>query len=160
MNIVYIIIGIIVFGILIAVHELGHFLAAKAFGVKVLEFSIGMGPRILKKQGRETLYSLKALPLGGSCLMEGEDEDSPDPRSFTVQRRWKRLIILAAGAFMNFVVGAIVVFILVSQMNSGFVGHHRDKAGGRLPGGALRRSGPDDGRQARLCKRRAPVLYR
>jgi regulator of sigma E protease len=122
LNIVYIIIGIIVFGILIAVHELGHFLAAKAFGVKVLEFSIGMGPRIFKKQGKETLYSFKALPLGGSCLMEGEDEETPDPRSFTAQRRWKRVIILVAGAFMNFVVGAIVVFILVSQMNGGFIG--------------------------------------
>jgi regulator of sigma E protease len=121
MNIVYIIIGIIVFGILIAVHELGHFLAAKAFNVKVLEFSIGMGPRILKKQGRETLYSLRALPIGGSCLMEGEDEETPDPRSFTAQRRWKRLIILAAGAFANFVAGAIVVVVLVFQMN-GFVG--------------------------------------
>ncbi|SHH75865.1 regulator of sigma E protease [Sporobacter termitidis DSM 10068] len=117
----YIIIAIIVFGILIAVHELGHFAAAKAFGVKVLEFSIGMGPRLLKKQGKETLYSLRAFPFGGSCLMEGEDEETPDPRSFTAQRRWKRVIILVAGAFMNFVFGAVVVFILVSQMG-GFTG--------------------------------------
>jgi regulator of sigma E protease len=120
--ILYIIIAIIIFGILIAVHELGHFVAAKSFNVRVLEFSIGMGPRIFKKQGKETLYSLKLLPLGGSCLMEGEDEETPDPRSFTAQRRWKRVIILVAGAFMNFVVGAIVVFILVSQMNGGFGG--------------------------------------
>jgi regulator of sigma E protease len=117
----YIVIGIIVFGILIAVHELGHFMAAKACNVKVLEFSIGMGPRLLKKQGKETLYSLRALPIGGSCLMEGEDEDTPDPRSFTAQKRWKRFIILIAGAAMNFILGAIIVFLLFSQA-SGFVG--------------------------------------
>jgi regulator of sigma E protease len=117
----YIVIGILVFGILIIVHELGHFAAAKAFNVKVVEFSVGMGPRILKKQGKETLYSLRVLPLGGSCLMEGEDEEVPDPRSFTAQKRWKRFIILVAGSLMNFIFGALVVFILVSQMTA-FVG--------------------------------------
>ncbi len=100
---------------LIIIHELGHFLAAKAFNVKVVEFSIGMGPRLFKKQGKETLFSLRALPIGGSCLMEGEDEETPDPRSFTAQARWKRFIILVAGPFMNFIAGALIVLILVSQ---------------------------------------------
>lgn len=117
----YIIIAIIVFGILIVIHELGHFTAAKAFGVKVLEFSVGMGPRLFKKQGKETLYSLRVLPLGGSCLMEGEDSDSEDMRSFTSQARWKRFIILAAGAFMNFLFGVIIIAVLVSQIK-GFTG--------------------------------------
>lgn len=111
----YIVIAIIAFGILISVHELGHFAAAKAFGVKVNEFAIGMGPVILKKQGKETLYSLRALPIGGFCAMEGEDEDSEDPRSFTNQVRWKRTVILIAGAFMNFLTGfIIVIFIFLS----------------------------------------------
>lgn len=114
----YIIIAILAFGFLIAIHELGHFMAAKAFNVKVVEFSMGMGPRLLKKQGKETLYSLRALPIGGSCLMEGEDEETPDPRSFTAQARWKRFIILVAGSFMNFLAGALVVLILVSQAAS------------------------------------------
>jgi regulator of sigma E protease len=118
----YIIIAIIAFGFLIIIHELGHFMAAKAFNVKVVEFSIGMGPKLLKKQGKETLYSLRALPIGGSCLMEGEDEETPDPRSFTAQARWKRFIILVAGAFMNFVAGALIVLILVSQA-PGFYGN-------------------------------------
>lgn len=118
----YIVIAIIAFGFLIAIHELGHFTAAKAFGVKVIEFSMGMGPRLFKKQGKETMYSLRALPIGGSCLMEGEDEETPDPRSFTAQKRWKRFIILVAGAFMNFLTGAVIVLILVSQA-SGFVGN-------------------------------------
>ncbi len=111
----YIVIAILAFGFLIIIHELGHFLTAKAFGVKVIEFSIGMGPRLLKKQGKETLFSLRALPIGGSCQMEGEDEETPDPRSFTAQSRWKRFIILVSGSFMNFVAGALIILILVSQ---------------------------------------------
>jgi regulator of sigma E protease len=117
----YIIIAIIAFGFLIAIHELGHFVAAKLCGVRVNEFAIGMGPAILKKQGKETLYALRLLPIGGFCAMEGEDGDSEDPRAFSSQARWKRLIILAAGAFMNFLVGFIVVIILCMQMHS-FVG--------------------------------------
>lgn len=103
-----IIIAILAFGVLIAVHELGHFFAAKAFGVKVEEFALGMGPTILKKQGKETLYSLRAFPLGGFCAMEGEDEEVDSPSSFTSQKAWKRAIILCAGAFMNFVLGFVL----------------------------------------------------
>ncbi|NLT15071.1 MAG: peptidase M50 [Clostridiales bacterium] len=111
----YIAIAILVFGFLIIIHEFGHFMAAKAFNVRVVEFSVGMGPRLLKKQGKETLFSLRALPIGGSCLMEGEDEETQDPRSFTAQTRWKRFIILVAGSFMNFLTGAVIVLILTSQ---------------------------------------------
>ena len=110
----YIIIAIIVFGLLIATHEFGHFIAAKACGVKVLEFAIGMGPALFKRQGKETLYSLRVLPIGGYCAMEGEDEESPDPRAFTSAKWWKRLIILAAGSFMNLLLGFIVVLCLYS----------------------------------------------
>ena len=107
----YIVLAILAFGILIASHEFGHFVAAKACGVKVNEFSIGMGPAIYKKQGKETLYALRVLPIGGYCAMEGEDEETEDPRSFTRQAPWKKLIILAAGAFMNFVLGVIVIIL-------------------------------------------------
>ena len=116
----YIIIAIVAFGILITVHELGHFLAAKAFHVKVNEFAIGMGPALLKRQRGETLYTLRALPIGGYCAMEGEDEESPDARAFTRQTRWKRLIILAAGSFMNFLAGfLIVIFLFISAESFG-----------------------------------------
>ena len=80
-TIVYILVAVLIFGVLIAVHELGHFLAAKACGVTVNEFSIGMGPALWKKQKGETLYSLRAIPCGGFCAMEGEDEDSDDPHA-------------------------------------------------------------------------------
>lgn len=111
----YIVLAIIAFGILIITHELGHFLAARACGVKVLEFSVGMGPLLLKKQGKETQYSLRLLPFGGFCSMEGEEEDTGDPRSFTAQAPWKRAVILAAGAAANFVVGFLLVVIVFSQ---------------------------------------------
>ena len=111
----YIIIAILMFGILIAVHEFGHFAAAKGLGVKVNEFSIGMGPAIFKRQKGETLYALRILPIGGYCAMEGEDEETDDPRSFTKQSAWKRLIILVAGSAMNFVFGFLIVLVIYSS---------------------------------------------
>ena len=112
MTFVYILFAVLIFGILIAVHEFGHFSVAKLCGVKVNEFSIGMGPALWKKQKGETLYSLRAVPLGGYCAMEGEDEDSGDPRAFVVQPAWKRILILCAGSFNNFLLGLMVIFFL------------------------------------------------
>jgi len=117
----YIVLAIIAFGILIAIHELGHFLAAKLLKVRVNEFAIGFGPKLLKKQRKETLYSLRAFPLGGFCLMEGQDEDSPDPRAFTSQKRWRRVVILIAGSAANFIAGFIIILILTSGA-TGFTG--------------------------------------
>ena len=111
----FIVIAIIAFGILIGIHEFGHFVAAKSLGVKVNEFSIGMGPAIFKRQKGETLYALRCLPIGGYCAMEGEDEETEDPRCFTKQRAWKRIIILCAGSFMNFLLGFVLVVIIFSQ---------------------------------------------
>lgn len=114
MTIVYILFAILIFGVLIAVHEFGHFTAAKLSGVKVEEFSIGMGPAIFKKKRGETLYALRCIPIGGYCAMTGEDGESDDPRAFGNQKIWKRLIILVAGSFMNFLLGLLVVLILYS----------------------------------------------
>ena len=111
----YIIIAIILFGILIAVHEFGHFITAKLLGVKVNEFAIGMGPRIFHKTKGETEYSLRILPIGGFCAMEGEDEATDDPRSFECQAAWKKFIILVAGSFMNFLAGLLIILVLFSQ---------------------------------------------
>lgn len=112
MTVIYVLFGILMFGVLIAVHELGHFSAAKLLGVKVNEFSIGMGPAIVQKQRGETVYSLRCIPIGGFCAMEGEDEETGDPRAFTSQKPWKRAVILVAGSFMNFVLGFLIVFFL------------------------------------------------
>ncbi len=116
----YILIAILAFGVLIAIHEFGHFIVAKACHVKVNEYSIGMGPALLKKQGEETLYSLRLLPIGGYCAMEGEDEDTGDERAFSRQSAWKKILILVAGAGMNFLLGFLIVAFLYSNA-SGFV---------------------------------------
>ena len=120
-GIVSVIIGILLFSILIFVHELGHFMAAKAFGVQVNEFSMFMGPAIYKKQKGETLYTIRCIPIGGYCAMEGEDQDTDNPRSFQKAVWWKRLIILVAGAVMNFIIGIVffaIVYLPVQQIGT------------------------------------------
>ena len=104
--------AILLFSILIFVHELGHFVAAKLSGVQVNEFSIFMGPALWKKQVGETLYSIRLVPLGGYCAMEGEDADTDSPRSFQKAAWWKRLLILVAGSFMNFLIGAVLMVLV------------------------------------------------
>ncbi len=101
---------IFVFGVIVLIHELGHFLAARWHGVYVKEFSIGMGPRLWSHQGKETLYSLKAFPIGGSVQMEGEQEESEAQNSFGQKKAWQRFTIIAAGPLMNFVLALILLF--------------------------------------------------
>lgn len=127
-KLIYIIIAIVIFGLLIAIHELGHFLVAKACGVKVLEFSIGMGPQLWHKEGKETKYSLRLFPIGGFCAMEGEDGDSDDPRAFGNTAGWKKFLVLIAGSASNFIAGMLLILCLfaastgyVSTTLSGFV---------------------------------------
>ena len=104
--------AILLFSFLIFIHEFGHFIAAKLSGVQVNEFSMFMGPAIYKKQHGETLYSVRCIPIGGYCAMEGEDEDTDNPRSFQKAVWWKRLIILVAGAALNFLVGVMIMVIV------------------------------------------------
>lgn len=112
----YIILAILLFGILIAAHEWGHFIAARLCGVTVHEFAIGMGPLVWKKKGKKgTMFSLRALPIGGFCAMEGEEEESNDPHSLSNQGFWKKIFVFAAGAAMNFLVGVLILLILNFQ---------------------------------------------
>ena len=104
--------AILLFSFLIFIHELGHFVAAKLSGVQVNEFSMFMGPAIFKRQVGETLYAIRCIPLGGYCAMEGEDGGSDNPRAFDKAAWWKRLIILIAGAAMNFVAGVLLLAIV------------------------------------------------
>ena len=110
MTIIY---AVIMVCILIFVHELGHFIAAKACGVKVNEFALGMGPAIFQRKKGETTYSLRIIPMGGYCAMEGEDEESTDARAFNNQPALQKSIILVAGAAMN-VLTALILMIVVS----------------------------------------------
>ena len=109
MTIIY---AILIFCLLIFVHELGHFIVAKLSGVRVNEFAIGMGPAIFKKQKGETLYAVRVFPIGGYCAMEVEDEDSDDPAAFNNKPAWKRACVLAAGSFMNLVTCIVLLIII------------------------------------------------
>lgn len=110
MNIFVTIIAVIVFFVILIVpHELGHFMAAKLMGVKVNEFSFGMGPAIFQKQGKETLYSVRVFPVGGYCALEGENEDTGDPRAFNSKPGWKKIVILVAGVTMNMLTALVIV---------------------------------------------------
>ncbi len=110
-----IIIGILLFELIIFCHEFGHFITAKLSGVKVNEFALGMGPRLLKFQKGETIYSLRLFPIGGFCAMEGEDTESDDKRAFQNIKVWKRMIIVVSGAIMNVLLGLVMMFIIVIQ---------------------------------------------
>ena len=114
----YILIALLMFGILIALHELGHFITAKLLGVRVNEFAIGMGPCLWSKVKGETQYSLRAIPIGGYCAMEGEDADSDDPGAFGNKPAWKKFIVLVAGSFMNLLTGVVILGLLFSQSTS------------------------------------------
>ena len=107
-----IIFAILIFSFLIFIHEFGHFITAKLSGVQVNEFAMFMGPAIWKKQKGETLYSIRCIPIGGYCAMEGEDKDTDNPRSFQKAAWWKRLIILVAGSAMNFIAGILIMVIV------------------------------------------------
>lgn len=107
-----IIFAVLIFSLLVFVHEFGHFAAAKLSGVQVNEFSIFMGPALVKWERNGTLYAIRCIPFGGYCAMEGEDGDSDNPKAFTRAAWWKRLIILVAGAFMNFVTGLLLLVVI------------------------------------------------
>ena len=107
-----IVFAILIFSLLIFLHELGHFVAAKAFGVQVNEFSMFMGPAIFRKQKGETLYTIRCIPIGGYCAMEGEDGDTDNPRAFGKAKVWKRFVILVSGAAMNLIAGFLIVVIV------------------------------------------------
>jgi len=113
--VLYILIALLVFGLLIFIHELGHFLAARACGVAVKEFAIGMGPRIFKWKSKkhETEYGLRLLPIGGFVSMVGEDEDSDSEKAFCNKSVWKRMAIILAGPAMNILLGFILMIVLV-----------------------------------------------
>ncbi|MBR4941207.1 MAG: site-2 protease family protein, partial [Clostridia bacterium] len=113
----YIVLAILIFGLLIIVHEFGHFLVAKAVGVRVNQFSVGLGPRLFGKKIGETDFCVCALPIGGACVMEGEEEESDDSRAFLKKPIWARFLILVAGSVMNFLMGVVILVIIAMPMS-------------------------------------------
>ncbi len=111
-----IIVAILVFGFIVLVHEFGHFLFAKLNGITVVEFSIGMGPRLFSVVWRDTRYSIKILPFGGSCMMLGEDGEEKEPGAFTSKPVLARIAVIAAGPVFNFILAFLFAMVLVGQM--------------------------------------------
>ena len=107
------IVSVVMFLVMISLHEFGHFIVAKALKFRVDEFSVGMGPLILKKQKGETQYSLRALPLGGYCKFDEDNPEDDDPRAFVNQKAWKRLIVLLAGGVFNIILGFVLFIVVV-----------------------------------------------
>lgn len=110
--------AIVIFLVLVLIHEFGHFIVSKLCGVKVHEFAVGMGPAVWKKQRGETLYSLRIVPIGGYCKLEGEDEASDDPRAFGSKTPLQRIAILAAGAVMNILLGFALMLVILFMPKS------------------------------------------
>lgn len=113
-----IVIAILAFCVIIIIHELGHFTAAKLCGIQVNEFAVGMGPVILRKKGRETNYVIRLLPIGGSVSMEGEQDSSDNPRAFNRKPVWQRMIVILAGPIMNLILGFFVAMIYVCTISN------------------------------------------
>lgn len=111
-----IILAILIFSLIIIIHELGHFLLAKRGGIRVNEFSLGMGPTLLGRQIGETRYSLKLLPFGGSCMMEGEDGESDKEDSFGAKSVWTRISVVAAGPVFNFILAFLLALIIIGSI--------------------------------------------
>ena len=133
MTFLTVLVAIICFGIIIMIHEAGHFFVAKKCGIRVLEFSIGMGPAIVSTLRGETKYSLRVLPIGGYCAMEGEDDSSDDPRAFRRQSVWKRMLVTAAGAVMNLILGFLLIILVIcidtAITSTTIAGFHTDDSG-------------------------------
>ncbi len=122
--------AIVIFAVLVIVHEGGHFFAAKALGVKVNEFSVGMGPLIFKRQKGDTQYSLRAFPVGGYVAMEGESEESDDGRAFCSKPAWLKAVVLAAGPFMNFLLAVLVIGCMITYLGTSYTPYIQSVADG------------------------------
>lgn len=112
-HIVTLLIAILIFGLIIGIHEFGHFIVAKLNHIQVNEFAIGMGPKLLHFRKGETTYSLRLFPIGGFCSMEGEDQSSENPNAFEKKAVWRRMLVVLAGAFMNLVLGFVLIVVLL-----------------------------------------------
>lgn len=112
---ILIIIAVLLFGFMIFIHEFGHFFTAKLCGIRVNEFAIGMGPTLFHIQGKETRYSLRLLPIGGFCAMEGEEGESAKAGAFGTKPVWKRILVVVMGAVMNILLGLVIMMVILGQ---------------------------------------------
>lgn len=148
------ILALIIFSAIVIFHELGHFLLAKWNGIEVIEFSLGMGPRLLSHVWGDTRYSLKLLPIGGSCQMVGEEEASDSEGAFGNKSVWARIAVVAAGPVFNFILAWVLALIIV-----GSVGYDNTMVG-IIPDSAAAEAGMEDGDQIISINGSRTWLYR
>jgi RIP metalloprotease rseP len=135
-TVISIICAILIFCVIVVVHEFGHFIVARKCGIDVKEFAIGMGPAIFKKQGKNTLFTIRILPLGGYCSMD-EDEEAVSENSFRNKSVWRRMAVIAAGAIMNLILGfliSIVTLLVAQQYTTNIVAEISDGSGCQAAG--------------------------
>lgn len=147
--------AILLFGFIVLVHEFGHFLLAKLNGIGVVEFSVGMGPRLFSFTKGETRYSLKILPFGGSCMMVGEDSENPDPKAFNNKPVWSRIAVIAAGPVFNFILAFLFAMVIVAQL-----GHDSPVLHGVVEGSPAQEAGLMPGDRITRINNRKVTAYR
>ncbi len=108
---------VLLFLLMVSLHEFGHYIVARIFNFKILEYAIGFGPKIFKKEKNSILYTIRAIPLGGFCQFEGEDEKSDDPRAFSNRPVWQRILVVLAGGIFNIILGFVVFVILLPSLS-------------------------------------------
>lgn len=131
-----IILALLLFSFIVFFHELGHFLLARKNGIYVEEFCIGMGPTVIKKQGKETVYAIRLLPIGGACMMGEDDADNTGEGNFNSKSVWARISVIAAGPVFNFILAFIFSVIVVA-----WVGYDKPFVGGVIEGSAAEEAG-------------------
>jgi len=149
------IVAVLVFGIIILIHEFGHFLVAKKCGIGVVEFSIGMGPRLCSFVKGETRYSIKVLPFGGSCMMLGEDEEDTNPKAFNNKPVWSRIAVIAAGPVFNFILAFVLALAIIHA-----AGYDPAELTGVLDGFPAKEQGMQAGDVITRLNRERVVVYR
>lgn len=150
-----ILIAIVIFSVIILFHELGHFLLAKANGIRVNEFSLGLGPTLFGFTKGETKYSLKLLPFGGMCAMEGEDEESQDERAFQNKSVWARISVVIAGPMFNFFMAFVLSLIIM-----GLIGYDKPEISSVIPGYSAEQAGLQAGDVIKKLDQKSIYFYR
>lgn len=140
LNLISIIIAILLFSIIVIFHELGHFSVAKLCGIKVTEFTLGLGPSLIGFKRGETKYSINLLPFGGACVMGEDDMDDKDPRSFNNKPLWARIAVVFAGPFFNFIMAFVFAFIIICSL-----GYDKAVVADVIPGYAAEEAGLQSG---------------
>ncbi|MDR3085430.1 MAG: M50 family metallopeptidase [Christensenellaceae bacterium] len=115
-NILYVLLGLLIFEVCITAHEFGHYFAGRKLGLKVLEFSVGMGPKFWSREKNSILYSVRAFPIGGYCAFAGEDDGDESGDSINLQPAWKRLLMTLSGPFMNFVLAVLLAIVILAAL--------------------------------------------